>query len=309
LNELGQAIIGPGVQLQLLVPVNRILTQKVKLGTAILMQRDVLRAERRGAYGISLVGLLFIAYAETQSIDEVTGHGHHAAPGIAILQTLIDPLADIVKLGFQLQGLVELASLAILLYRSRVAQPDVLELACELVLPTRNPHGLGLPNDLLPALTEVGFVWTIVQGNVRAARTLLPAPSQGVLTSSHKDTTRLHHVGGQLNPFSIDDRIPIAGLELFGLALALGGLRFAPFWRQCLPLAPSLVHHGIVGREIDFFEGERWLDPQRSTQILHKVAHKHRILHIGCVLLCSPGQSHLFLFRSQLDAQPTSYDI
>ena len=85
--------------------------------------------------------------------------------------------------------------------------------------------------------------------------------------------------------------------ELFPLGLALGCQLFSFFPRQALPGSTFSLHDPHGRPKIHLVNCEGWVDAQGGTEILHEIAHKHRVLHVGGPLLFGPGECHLFLGR------------
>ena len=283
------------------VPLDRVLAQKAKLDHIVVQQGHVLGTQRRGANRVGFLGVLFIANSKAETIDEIACRGDHARSRLGRGEIAVDALTHVGQPPFQANRLIELGRLTALLDRRGIAEPDVLELAGELVFPARDPHRVGLPDDLRPFAIDGRCVGAQVEGYITLRGALLPAATQGMLTPPHKDAAGLRHIRTELDALPVDDGVSVLLLQGLSLGLAFGGERLAFLFGQPLFGLTFGIDHGIARGKVNLVDPQRWLNAQHRTEIPQKVANKDAVLHIRSVLLLGKGQSHLLLLGSKLD--------
>ena len=92
------------------------------------VQLDVSRTQRRRTHGVRFAGILFIAHAQSQYVDQIARCGDHPPLGIRMVQLLLDARTNSHQVVVQFDGLVELLGFAGLLDGRGVAQPYVFHL-------------------------------------------------------------------------------------------------------------------------------------------------------------------------------------
>ena len=300
-DEVGEVFDDGRVELDRPVPEDRVLAEEFELGLGVTVQLDVFRPEGGGADRVGLIGLFFVADPQGEPVDEVAGGRQFHAGIVGAAEILEDAGADAVEVLGELHGLVEFELLALLFDRGGVAQPDVFELAGELVLPAGDPDAVGLPDDFAPVPVGDGGIGAEVEGDVLLVGALLPAAAEGVLATAHKDAAGLGHVIGELDPFAVDDGVAEFLFERLAPEFAFGGGRFAFFGSEGGFGLAFGFDDGDGGPEIDLVRPERRVDPELDAQIGHEIVDKDGVLDVGGALFARPREGHLFLFGRQHD--------